>query len=662
MASFTIDGIASGFDTTSIIESLVSFQDAQIETFNDRKASVTQEQAAFKGIEAQLITLQSTLGKLGRSRSSVFSINQATSSNEDILKVAAGNNASSGSYSLTVESLATANQIGSQGFSSSSDAVAKGEITISLGDNSPTTITIDDSNNSLSGVVEAINENSEDVNASIIFDQGANSYRLLLTGNETGLQNEISISTSATDGGTVLDFSGDPIQAAADAVVTLGSGPGAISATYSTNIVDELIEDVTIDLKSASPGTTVNITIEKDDSAAIEAVQNFVDSFNSVIGFIDSQTNFDADTGVAGTLLGDRNVSIIKNDLTSFVIESVAGVEGANRLSDIGVDIDIRGKLTFDQDKLTDALNGNVEGLDPDNITRLFGLDATSSNSAIRFVAGSDRTVADGNEVQVNITQAAERAQITGANAIRGSITIDGSNNELQVTLNSIVSETLTIPSGTYTAEEFAAQVESTINNSESLGINDVLASIDQEGNLVLTSELYGEDSTLSSVTGSAAAELGFLGSERSEGKDVAGEFIVNGVAEAATGNGQLLRGDSENENTADMQLSVTLTSEDVIEGNESTLVITRGASGRLGQYITSTLNTETGRFATIGDEFNARIDSIDRSIQGIEEITASRRESLLAEFAALETVINELQTTGDFLSAQFAALSSNTK
>ena len=662
MASFTIDGIASGFDTTSIIESLVSFQDAQIETFNDRKASVTQEQAAFKGIEAQLITLQSTLGKLGRSRSSVFSINQATSSNEDILKVAAGNNASSGSYSLTVESLATANQIGSQGFSSSSDAVAKGEITISLGDNSPTTITIDDSNNSLSGVVEAINENSEDVNASIIFDQGANSYRLLLTGNETGLQNEISISTSATDGGTVLDFSGDPIQAAADAVVTLGSGPGAISATYSTNIVDELIEDVTIDLKSASPGTTVNITIEKDDSAAIEAVQNFVDSFNSVIGFIDSQTNFDADTGVAGTLLGDRNVSIIKNDLTSFVIESVAGVEGANRLSDIGVDIDIRGKLTFDQDKLTDALNGNVEGLDPDNITRLFGLDATSSNSAIRFVAGSDRTVADGNEVQVNITQAAERAQITGANAIRGSITIDGSNNELQVTLNSIVSETLTIPSGTYTAEEFAAQVESTINNSESLGINDVLASIDQEGNLVLTSELYGEDSTLSSVTGSAAAELGFLGSERSEGKDVAGEFIVNGVAEAATGNGQLLRGDSENENTADMQLSVTLTSEDVIEGNESTLVITRGASGRLGQYITSALNTETGRFATIGDEFNARIDSIDRSIQGIEEITASRRESLLAEFAALETVINELQTTGDFLSAQFAALSSNTK
>lgn len=660
MSSFTIDGIASGFDTSSIIESLVGFQDAQVDTFNQRKLAVTEEQTAFKGIEAQLITLQSTLGKLGRSRSSVFSVNQATSSNEDIIKVAAGNNATSATYSLTVESLATANQVGSQGFSSATDAVAKGEITIRLGDQPPSTITIDDENRTLTGVVDAINENVKDVNASIIFDQGADSYRLLLTSNKTGADNTISLSTDATDGGAVLDFSGPAIQEAADAKIRLGSGPGAITASYSTNIVDDLIEDVTIDLQSADPGSTVVINVANDNEPAKAAVQDFVDSFNSAMEFIDSQTKFDSDTGQASVLLGDRNVANIKNRLTSFVIESVAGVEGANRLSDIGIDIDIRGKLTLDQDKLEDALNGDVEGLDPNNIPRLFGLDASSSNAGIRFIAGSDRTIADGNEVEVNITQAATRASVVGSNELDDEITIDGSNNEFQITLNSIVSETLTIPDGEYTAEQFVAQIESVINNSEKLGVNNVEASLDEDGVLVLTSELYGSDSKISSVTGTAADEFWFTGAERSSGTDVAGEFIVNGVVEEATGNGQVLRGESENEFTADLQLRVSLGVDDVVAGNESSLIVTRGASGRLGQYISDVLDSETGRFKTIDDSFKARIESIDQSIKGIEDLTASKRESLLAEFAALETIINELKTTGDFLTSQFTALNAN--
>jgi flagellar hook-associated protein 2 len=660
MSSFTIDGIASGFDTTSIIESLVGFQDAQIGTFNQRKADVASEQTAFKGIEAQLITLQSTLGKLGRSRSSVFSVKTATSSNEDVLQVAAGSKASPGTYNLSVESLATANQIGSQGFTSSSDTLATGEITIALGNSAATTITIDETNNTLSGVVEAINENVEDVNASIIFDQGADSYRVLLSGNETGAENTISITSNPTDGGTTLDFSGTAIQEAANAVVKLGSGPGAITASYSSNIVDGLIDDVTLDLKSADPGTNITVNIANDNEAAKEAVRGFVDSFNAAITFIDNQTSFDAGTGQASVLLGDRNVSRIKNSLTSFVIESVAGLTGANRLSDVGIDIDIRGKLTFDESKLEDALNGEVEGLDPENISRLFGLDATSSNSGISFIAGSDRTIADGNKVEVNITQAAERAQIVGSNELDDDITIDGTNNEFQITLNSIVSETLTIPDGDYTTEEFVDTVQNLINNSTKLGVNDVIAVVDEDGILSLTSELYGDDSTLSSFTGSAASELGFTGAERSEGKDVEGEFIIDGVVEVATGNGQVLRGDSENELTADLQLRVTLEADDVVAGNESSLVVTRGASGRLSQYIGGLLNSETGRLSTINEEYDARIESIDRSIEGIEELTASKRESLLAEFAALETIINELKTTGDFLTSQFSALSAS--
>jgi len=85
---FSIDGLVSGFDTTSIIEGILRFQQAQIDVFNARKAEITTRQSAFGGIEGQLLSLRSALGKLNRI-SSVFDATQVVSSNEDILTATA---------------------------------------------------------------------------------------------------------------------------------------------------------------------------------------------------------------------------------------------------------------------------------------------------------------------------------------------------------------------------------------------------------------------------------------------------------------------------------------------------------------------------------------------------------------------------------------------
>ena len=47
--AFSIDGIVSGFDTSGIIDSLLGFQQKQIDTYNSRKAEVTTKQSSFKG-------------------------------------------------------------------------------------------------------------------------------------------------------------------------------------------------------------------------------------------------------------------------------------------------------------------------------------------------------------------------------------------------------------------------------------------------------------------------------------------------------------------------------------------------------------------------------------------------------------------------------------
>ena len=656
MAAFTIDGIASGFDTTSIISSLVGFQEAQVETYNARKAEVATEQSAFKGIEAQLLTLQSSLGRLGSSRNSVFDVRSASSSNEDIIGVAASSGASPGKYNLKIESLATAHQIGSQGVSSA-ETLAQGEYVIQVGDRPATTITIDSTNNTLAGFVETVNENVEDLSASLIFDQGTDSNRLLLTSDHTGVANEISIIANTTGSGAELDFSGDPIEAAADAVVKLGSGSGAITASYSTNTIDNLIENVTLDIKSADPDTTVTIDVANDTETAKAAIETFVDNFNGIMTFIDEQTSYDAGTDSASPLLGDRNVAQIQNQLRSVVIEAVEGLDGTNRLADIGVDIGLDGKLSIDSAQLDKALKGELEGVDPDKIPSLFGLNATSTNTGIDFIAGSSRTAASGSPIDVNITQAAERAVIAATDVRPANVVIDNNNNTFTITLNGNVSEVLTLAGGSYTPEELAAHLQTVINNSEELGSNDVEVTVGSDNRLSIASELISSESSVASLIGTASSALGFSGTERDTGQDVAGEFIIDGVVEIANGNGQVLSGDPDNELTADLQLRISLGADSVTAGNEGQVSVTRGVSGVLSNYLSDILDSENGKLKTISDQYDAQIESIEESISGVEDLTEAKREFLIAEFAALETIINELKTTGDFLTSQFASL-----
>ncbi|QDT11881.1 flagellar filament capping protein FliD [Planctomycetes bacterium K23_9] len=655
---FSIDGIVSGFDTTSIIESLLGFQQTQIDTFNSRKAEITTEQSSFKGVEASLLTLQGSIGRLNRTTNSVFDARTATSSDEDTISVAADGGANSGVYRLTVDSLATAHQIGSQGFATTSDQIATGDITFRTGDGAETTIAVDSGNNTLTGLVSSINDQVSDANASIVYDQSADSYRLLVTSTKTGVDNEIVV-TNTMDGntGTIPDFSGPAVQEASDAVITLGSGPGAITASYSSNTVDGLIENVTLDLKQVSDGDTVTIEIEEDIAGSKDAIESFVSDFNSIMDFIDAQTKYNPDTDQASPLLGNRSVSNIKNKLLTSVSDTIATTGGVSRLSQIGVDLNAQGKLQIDDVKLTDALNGNLEGVDPKEIRNLFGLNATSTNSGIEFQTGGNRTNDSLTPYEVDITQAAEQATITGS-AIPASVTIDDTNNELQITLDGIVSETLTLAEGTYTADQFAAHVQSTINNSDELGVHKASVSLSTNNELIITSEVYGDVSKISSVSGSALSTLGFSGTESDQGQDVEGVFIVDGVEEAAIGSGRILIGKSDNEYTADLQLRVTLTADQVVVGADAEVQVSRGVTGRLDKYVEQVLDTDTGILKTVDDEYQSRLDTIDDSITRVEELTASKRDYLLAEFTALETIMSELQNTGNFISSQLSTLS----
>ena len=653
---FSIDGLVSGLDTASIIEGLVSLQQNQVDRLTARQSEIATEQAAFQGIEARVLSLRANISSLNRSTSSVFERAAGTSSDEALLTVSADSGATEGAYLIRVNSLARANQIGSQGFDSDSSTLPTGEISFAVGDRPATNITIDDSNNTVAGLVEAINSNSNDVSASIVFDQGNSANRILLTSVHTGAANEITVENnlaSAAGTETRPDFTGLPIQEATNAQIQLGSGAGAIVAEYQTNTVEGLIENVTLNLQAADVDREVNVRISRDTEPARNAVQNFVDEYNSLIDFIDAQTAFDSETNEGSPLLGNRNVANIRNNLALLVTDSVPGLSPSlNRLSQLGIDIDTTGRLTINSNELDQVLNGEFEGVRPSDIRSLFGLGGESSNAGIQFLVGSTRTVSSATPYEVDILQAAERASVTATNTLAGSITIDASNNQFQLSVDGLDSETLTLADGTYSPEQLAVHLQDRINGSTALGNSEVAVVVD-DGRLEITSQRFGRNSTLGAFSGTSLGALGLSGSEAGIGQDVAGSFIVNGVVEPATGSGRTLIGDSSNENTGDLQVRVTLDASQIGDGTEGSLQVSRGVSSRIDRYFGELLDPEIGTFNIVEENFGLRIDSLDESIDRVNEISEAQSAFLVEQFATLERLLSDLQNTSSFLTSQ---------
>ncbi|MEP3482286.1 MAG: flagellar filament capping protein FliD [Fuerstiella sp.] len=666
MSSVTIDGLNSGIDTANIIEGLLEIQQAQLDRTELRRQEILGRQAAFQSLEAQLVAFQSTASSLASTRNNVFDSKSVTVSAPDALLVSAGADATTGNFELTIDSFARAHQVASQGFASDTSEITQGTFTLQQGDRPAVEVTIDGSNNTLQGLTDAINLADSDVQATLIDDgSGTDSFRLLLTSSATGEQNAITLTNSlaATSGDAVqpsFDF-GVPVQAAQNAAVRLGSGPGAITIENDTNQLSNVIPGVSLNILQADPDQTITLQIQQDTESAVEAVQGFVDSYNGLTNFINEQTRFVSETEEAGLLLGDRSVIQIQNELQVALQQVIPDLGSSiNRISSIGISFTNQGTLTFNSSELISVLNGEVEGASAQDVQRLFTLDGVSSNTGVEFILGSTRTQAPDSPIQVDITQAAERASIVSTNSLSASTIIDSLNSELLFTLDN-QPLTVNLSAGTYSNQDLASELQSIINAHPSLGGRSALVGIQADGGggnlLTLTSETFGESSQIEITGGSALAALGLSGTESDDGVDVDGVFRINGIVEQATGRGRVLSGDRDNPFTDDLQLRVTLTPDQVTSGNESELTLTRGVASTLGQLIGDFQSTESGLLQTVNQRFSQEVEDIDDAIARQEEIFATQEQELREEFVALEQALGELQSTQSFLTQQFAQL-----
>src|SRR5258708_866941 len=137
-----IGGLATGLDTTSIINSLLAVQQQQITTLQANETTIKDQQAAFQSIGAKLQVFEANITQLSKAQNSVFDGKLATSSDQTLLTAAASAGATPGVYSLQVNRLAQANQIASQGFDGANSAITQGTVQTGVASAATTTITI----------------------------------------------------------------------------------------------------------------------------------------------------------------------------------------------------------------------------------------------------------------------------------------------------------------------------------------------------------------------------------------------------------------------------------------------------------------------------------------------------------------------------------------
>jgi flagellar hook-associated protein 2 len=176
------------------------------------------------------------------------------------------------------------------------------------------------------------------------------------------------VSNSAGDGGLDV-FNYDP-QGPLNALTEIAGAGDAMAmiegftVSSSTNSLDAAIEGVGIDLLAAEPGNSTRVTIGLDETAATAALNGFVNAYNGLLGTIAEGTAFDAESGVAGALLGDSLVRDLQSSLRRTLSSSVDLDSAAfSILAEIGITTTLNGQLEIDETRAAEAISTDFDAV-----------------------------------------------------------------------------------------------------------------------------------------------------------------------------------------------------------------------------------------------------------------------------------------------------------
>ncbi|PCK09093.1 MAG: flagellar cap protein [Alteromonadaceae bacterium] len=650
-------GIGSGINTNNIVSQLVEIEKIGPQTRIDDKKELTESQISDYGLlKSALATLQDAAEAVTNpegmfSKAASFSDSTAlvpTDLDPDVLP---------GSYDFTVSNIAKAQSLSSTGFTAANDAVGLGDLTFRFGDydagvttftedpeSTSKTITIDSSNNTLSGLRDAINDADMGVQASIVND--GTSFRLLISA-ESGENNQIEI-TAAEAGGTPTDtdnaglsrfaFSGTvkqmtQNQAGENAEITVNG----LAITRSSNKIDDVVDGLSLDItKKTEVGEVVNVTVTDDKDFAEQTIRDFVTAYNDFLGEIETAIGFDEENDEKGSLANDSLAKSIISQLRTNISSTIPGLtEGAfTTIASIGIRTELDGTLSIDDEDFSAAIESNFE-----DIQQLFAPHNSSSASDISVNSFGDQTIAGSYDVTITTTP---RKTVFTSDTVP-SFDTTGKIDFFNITVNGIESGTLNLPAADYgSGSAMAAALQTLINSDETLAANNasLVVTFDTD-HFNFTTNKYGAGSgiSFSGLSADAEADLGLLaGSISQSGRDVSG--VVNG--QVAFGLGEVLLPPLG----SDAEGLTLIVGENATGG---TIDFSRGFAGEMDALVNEFLSS-TGLIANKEATLVQRLSGFTTEQESLDRRIGAFEGRLIQQFIAMENILNGLNSSGSFL------------
>lgn len=406
MAGIQIGGIASGFDTTSMVEELMKAEQTKVDNVVSKQKIEEYRQEAYIEINNMfsdfILKMRDVFGVSGHVSNSgairpsamnnLSWLNKATSSNSNLLTANATSAATPGTHEVTVKQLATNVKFASAETVEldatkplSEQGVTDLKLTIST-KNGDVVIEDVDGTMTLKDLAKQLNQ-IDGVSAS--YDSTLN--RFFLGTSETGSENFIQITDENNSGllsALKLDTqitSGQRYEGQ-NAIIDYN---GATNVEFSSNRFT--IQGIEMNLKGANVGEVVTINVDTDVDALVDRLNTFVEEYNKLMENIadalsektyyddyppltDEQKKDMTDKQIelweaktkSGLVRNDSILKSIQSALREAIFTPITLSDGTTvSLSDFGIEGKgyfeggSKGQIKLDTDKLRQSLQNN---------------------------------------------------------------------------------------------------------------------------------------------------------------------------------------------------------------------------------------------------------------------------------------------------------------
>lgn len=319
---------------------------AKDQVLNTQRSRFNGQLTAIKSLQTSLKSYTDQVTTFNKDQS-LFS-NSAKSSADTTVSITATAKAAAGEYEIFVDKLAQSHQL-ALSFDPDAALPADGVFSLTIGDK---TVSVDLSslpaNAKLADLSRAINNHADNpgVNATLV-RSGSETF-LMLSSEETGAANQISLSFTAgadSNGSIISDAitNKKELKAAQDAQVRLGAD-STITITSASNKLENVIEGVTLNLlkAQATDDNPVKVSIAQDMTAAKANIDKLISGFNGLVTSITGNDSLKNDSMARG----------IHNQLRNAFQGDVNG----KSFYSIGLEFDRFGKLSVNKERFEKAL------------------------------------------------------------------------------------------------------------------------------------------------------------------------------------------------------------------------------------------------------------------------------------------------------------------